>query len=410
MDGSDKNLARMVCVFNRNRDFYQVPIALHDAGMLEALVTDFYAPEKWLDRLPARLRNLRADGLPSSATRSSLLPFLMQMLAQLAKLPMRFVFPITDHMLAMRGARLARRMKAHLYCYGNYVPPPAARGAGTKLIDFEFHPHLHMTFDLLREDAARYPQVADSFAQEERDLARARVVEAWRSADSIVCASTMTRNSLVTAGCAPEKITIIPYGCAPPRADVALRAPGPCRFLFVGQGLQRKGLHHLLLAWRRLAGKGATLTLVCYRIDPGIAALAGQEGVTLLGRQSRAELDALFAAADVFVMPSLVEGFGLTYLEALAHGCHVVGTGNTGLPDVPFSDAAKSIVAVGDPDALAECLQGLADRKAAGELDPRAIAAETAKWQWSDFRRAIGAHARDILGQGLSRSQPECFP
>ncbi|MES2491755.1 MAG: glycosyltransferase family 4 protein [Pseudomonadota bacterium] len=392
MRGQDTS--RWVCVFNRNRDDYQVALALHEAGLLETLVTDFYRSDSPAPWMPAALRRLHHDGLPRARVTSSLLPFLIQAAAQQLKLPMRHVFPRTDHMLAMRGARLASRRGAHLYCYGNYVPPRSARSAATLLIDFEFHPHTAMTYDALRRDAENYPQVAASFAQETRDLGRERVVEAWRSADAVVCASTMTRRSLEYAGCDPALITVIPYGCTPTETAVRRLPAGACRFLFVGQGIQRKGLHHLLLAWPALAAAGAELTLVCYRIDPGIAEMARQPGITLLGRQRRSDLDALYAAADVFVMPSIVEGFGLAYLEALAAGCHVIGTPNTGLPDLPYADFASSLVPVGDIAALAERMLYLAERKRAGLLDPDAIAGETRRWQWSDFRRAVAEHAR----------------
>lgn len=398
MDGSAApgSAKPWVCVFNRNRDNYQVPLALHEAGLLETLVTDFYAPDSVPSWLPQGLRGFRHAGLPASRTTSSPVPFVLQAAAHVLKVPLRHVFPHTDHMLALRAAKFARARRANLYCYGSYVPPRAACGPDTRIIDFEFHPHAALTFDLLRRDAEQYPQVAASFAIEENDLKRERVIDAWREADAIVCASNMTRKSLEFAGCEPERISVIPYGCAPPQGPVAPRPAGSCRLLFVGQGIQRKGLHHLLLAWRRIAHLGAELTLVCYHIDPGIAQLAETSGVRLLGRQDRAALNALFAASDVFVMPSLVEGFGLTYLEALAAGCHVVGTENTGLPDLPFDSEALSIVPVGEIDTLAQRLGQLIVRKQEGALSPTAIAAQTRRWQWEDFRRAIAAHAGAI--------------
>lgn len=400
MDGSavPGSAKPWVCVFNRNRDNYQVPLALYQAGVLETLVTDFYAPENAPPWLPQGLRGFRHDDLPASHTTSSPVPFVLQAAAHVLKLPMRHVFPHTDHILALRAAKYARARHANLYCYGNYVPPREACGPDTRIIDFEFHPHAALTFDLLRRDAELYPQVAASFASEADDLKRERVIDAWRAADAIVCASNMTRKSLEFAGCASERITVIPYGCAPPHGPGAPRPAGPCRLLFVGQGIQRKGLHHLLLAWRQIAHLDAELTLVCYHIDPGIAQLAETSGVRLLGRQDRAALDALFAASDVFVMPSIVEGFGLTYLEALAAGCHVVGTENTGLPDLPFDAEAMSIVPVGDIDALAQRLEQLIARKQEGGLSPGAIAAQTGRWQWRDFRRAIADHA-GVIGQ-----------
>ena len=140
----------------------------------------------------------------------------------------------------------------------------------------------------------------------------------------------------------------------------------------------------------------AELTVVSYRIDPGIETMLMQPGVRRFGYQSRAELDALFAAADVFIMPSLIEGFGLVYLEALQAGCHIVGTGNTGLPDLNLSPSAATILQVGDIDAIAAAITDLAGRKAAGALDPAAIQAEGEQWTWAHFRRAIADHAASV--------------
>ena len=163
--------------------------------------------------------------------------------------------------------------------------------------------------------------------------------------------------------------------------------------------MQRKGLHHLAEAWRIAALDNCQLTVVSYLIDPGIAGMLDLPGIRLLGHQSRASLDALFASADSFVMPSLVEGFGLVYLEALAAGCHVLGTENTGLPDMNLSQDAVTIVPIGKPEVLAAALAAIAQRKLSRKLDPSAIRAEAAHWGWSDFRHAIAAHAAQVYRQ-----------
>ena len=209
------------------------------------------------------------------------------------------------------------------------------------------------------------------------------------------------KRTLVHAGCNADRIVVIPYGSPPPTAVLKSRPRGSCRFLFVGQGVQRKGLHHLAEAWRLAALQGCELTVASYLIDPGIAPMLELPGVRLLGRQNSAELASLFAAADAFVMPSLVEGFGLVYLEALAAGCHVLGTGNTGLPDMELSNVAATIIPPGEPDTLASALTAIAQRKASDGLDPEGIRAEAARWGWSDFRCSIAAHAESLLCQAV---------
>lgn len=386
-----------VCAINGSRDGYQVPVALYQAGVLRRFVTDYYAPDRPPGWLPGPMARRRSAMLPKASTVGTPSCFLIQHSAAKLGLPMNRVFPHTDPLLGHHALAQAKRLGAHLYCYSGYLPPWKQIPRGMKVIDFEFHPLPGLTMDLLREDAARYPETAWSFAQEQRHAGQERVNDSWRHADAVVCASAMTARSLEHAGCEPERITIVPYGFETYQVAESRRQDGPAQFLFVGQGLQRKGLHHLLRAWRNVDPAQARLTLVCYAIDPGIAELARQPGVTLLGRQERPALDRLMQQADVFIMPSLIEGFGLTYLEALAAGCHIVGTANTGLPDLPLSDAARTLVPIGDVAALTETIEHLTLRRASGGLDAMAIAAEARNWTWADFRSRIAEHAGKLL-------------
>ncbi len=386
-----------VCAINGSRDGYQVPAALHQAGLLRRFVTDYYAPDQPPGWLPAPMAGRRSDLLPKASTVGTPSSFLIQHSAAKLGLPMNRVFPHTDPLLGRHALAQAKRLGANLYCYSGYLPRPEKIPRGMKVVDFEFHPLPGLTMELLRQDAARYPETAWSFAQEQRYAGQERVNDSWQHADAVVCASAMTARSLEHAGCESERITIVPYGFETSQVAAPRLQDGPAQFLFVGQGLQRKGLHHLLRAWRNVDPARARLTLVCYSIDPGIAEMARQPGVELLGRQDRSALDAVMQRADVFIMPSLIEGFGLTYLEALAAGCHIVGTANTGLPDLPLSAAARTLVPIGDIAALSDTIEQLIARRASGGLDAAAIAGEARNWTWADFRARIAQHAGQLL-------------
>lgn len=385
-----------VCAVNGSRDAYQVPLALYQSGQLARFVTDYYAPDTPPAWLPGAMARRRSPLLPKAATVGTPLCFTAQYGAARLGLPMNRIFPHTDKLLADHAVRQAKRLGAHLYCYSSYLPQAERIPAGMRVVDFEYHPLPGLTMDLLREDAGRYPEVAWSFAREQRLERVEQVTESWKHADAVVCASRMTARSLEFAGCEAERITVVPYGFETSTAARARLPGGPARFLFVGQGVQRKGLHHLLRAWRTVDPARAQLTLVCYAIDPGIAELADQPGVRLLGRQERAALDALMQQAQVFIMPSLIEGFGLVYLEALAAGCHVVGTENTGLPDLPLGPDARTLVPSGDIEALAATIERLIARHEAGGFDALAIASEARRWTWADFRERIADHARTV--------------
>lgn len=392
MSGED-SARKYVCVHNRNRDSYEVPLALAEAGMLAAFVTDFYASPSWKRLLPGFLARRYRAGISHQLSVMSIGSFLVQYIGQALRLPMHRVFPVSDRLLGNKAAKLAKVRKAGLLAYSSYLNERPDLAAGCRVIDFEYHPHSTLSMELLVEDHRQYPQVDWSFALEQDAAANDRVNLAWQHADAVICASSMTRRSLEHAGCPADRITVIPYGFDGNAKLAARRRSGPCRFLFVGQGIQRKGLHHLALAWRRAGIANAELAVVSYRIDPGIEKMLDQPGITVIGYQPREALNAMFTEADVFIMPSLIEGFGLVYLEALQAGCHVVGTANTGLPDLKLSEDACTITPAGDIDALAIVLADLTARKERDAFDPVAIQAEASKWSWRDFRHAIAEHA-----------------
>ena len=380
-----------------------MPLALAEAGLLDRFVTDFYAPENSLARLlPAFLRRWRVDGLARNRTLSVWGSFAVQVLARVLRVEGWRSFAVTDELLARASAQVAARSGAALYCYHSYVPRSVA--AGAKLVIFAYHPRPATELVLLLTDADAHPEVAAAFARERATLEREPAID-WTRADAVVCASSFTAASLVADGCATAKITVIPYGS--PIAPAILRCSrepnSPTEFLFVGQGIQRKGLHHLIRAWQANPPPDARLTIVAYRIDPDIAALIAHPTIRLLGYQSTEALAALFDAADVFVLPSLVEGFGLVYLEALAHGCHLIGTRNTGLPDLGLDDQAATLIKAGDVPALSQTLTDCAARASAGGFDRRAIAAQSIRRARADFRHAIAEHAAAVLeGNGLA--------
>jgi glycosyltransferase involved in cell wall biosynthesis len=79
-----------------------------------------------------------------------------------------------------------------------------------------------------------------------------------------------------------------------------------------------------------------------------------QDHVTLLGEVTNAF--ELFAACDVFVLPSLEEAFGLVFIEAGAHGKPTVATNIGGIPDIIINDETGILVPPGDSEALAAAI------------------------------------------------------
>lgn len=387
---------KFVSVINRDRDGYEVPLALHEAGLLDRHVTDYYAGQMAARFLPSSLGKRRKSGLPGRLVSSHAQSFLTQVVSMAAGREMTGVFARTDRMLGQAALEMAMRRGANLYCYGGFVPRPGEAPPSMKIIDFEFHPHPDFEFGILEEDAQRFSEIDFAFRPLRPVPELDRYRWGWQAANAVTCASTFTKRSLVSQGCPADRIEVIPYGGIDARG-VRPRPPGPCRFLFVGQGMQRKGLHHLARVWRELAPADAELTVVCYSIDPAIQREIEGAAIKLLPRQSRAGLDSLYATSDVFVLPSLVEGFGLVYLEALSAGCHLIASRNTGIPDLPLGEQAATLVDAGDLNGLAKAIEVLIEAKRNGSLNPETIAASASAWSWTDFRTRIAHHARGVI-------------
>jgi glycosyltransferase involved in cell wall biosynthesis len=409
---------KFVVAFNRDRDFYQVPLALHEAGMLSSLVTDFYFPHDrpLLRRLPglASLRHRSLPALPSAKVHGSWAALLPQASAMLVRRDPLPLFDRVDRALSLAALHHAEREEAHLFLYSGYAYHAfaSARSRGMLKGLFVFHPHAQLIRRVLTEDVARFPECRQSYAAEyetaERGAGAAARRDEWAHADFIACASSFTARSLQEAGCdATKPVAIVPYGSDLAAAPFAARAANDkTQFIFIGQGVQRKGLHHLLRAWARLRLRNAELTIVTPWIDPGIAALA-DASVRLLPRLPRGDMLALLNASDVFVMPSLIEGFGLVYLEALAAGCHCIGTWNTGLPDLrqhyPKDANALSLVEAGAIEELAEAMQRAHTLVRTGAIDRRRVRDLTGEASWGTFRAGIAACARDHLAPSAGR-------
>jgi glycosyltransferase involved in cell wall biosynthesis len=144
------------------------------------------------------------------------------------------------------------------------------------------------------------------------------------------------------------------------------RTGGPVRLVVVALLSRQKGIEYLLRALPALRQAVGELVLDVVGDGPirsGLEALASRETppgvVTFHGRQDRERIAEMLHSSDVFVLPSLVESFGIVLVEALAAGLPVVTTRDVGLASV-IEDGLGEIVPSGDVTALVEALTRVA--------------------------------------------------
>jgi glycosyltransferase involved in cell wall biosynthesis len=213
---------------------------------------------------------------------------------------------------------------------------------------------------------------ADVFEIEKQGLAQA---------DAIIAVSGFTKNILVSKyGISPEKIEVVHNGI-----DVEDQKPVPFRFdalkkngkkvvLFVGRITIQKGPDYFIQAAKTvLRFRPNTLFLVSGSgdMERQMIRQAADEGigdkVIFAGFLRGEELAAVYQVADLYVMPSVSEPFGITPLESLAHGTPVLISKQSGVSEVlthalkadfwDTEDMADKIISVLDHGVLYENLK-----------------------------------------------------
>jgi glycosyltransferase involved in cell wall biosynthesis len=194
-------------------------------------------------------------------------------------------------------------------------------------------------------------------------------LESGLSADEAAALRQSERTARLLAadyGVAPDRLAVVEPGTD--RPGVQPRESGELvALLSVGAVVPRKGYDVLVAALARLAhlpwrlviaGDCARSPETLLRLEADIVRFGLAERVTLLGAVTAQRLAELYPSADLFVLASRFEGYGMAYTEALAHGVPVVGTTAGAIPETVPAGAGV-LVPPDDVDALAAALRQL---------------------------------------------------
>lgn len=183
---------------------------------------------------------------------------------------------------------------------------------------------------LVAAEHERYPTLKNAW-QPSPPVYWERWHEEVKLADRILVNSEWSRQCLLKEGIAPEKLEVVPLVYEKEAVGGGRPAAGGGRMevLFLGQINLRKGVGRLLEAMRLLKDESIALTLAGpAEIDP--SAWADLPKVRWVGKVPRSEVGRYYEAADLFVLPTISDGYALTQLEALAHGLPVLASRHCG--------------------------------------------------------------------------------
>ncbi len=248
------------------------------------------------------------------------------------------------------------------------------------------------------QEAERFPDLAPALqAAQEPAWKIERKEQEIQLADHIFVPSSFVQNSLLEVGAKPETITVIPFG-APidyfhpqPKVDNLFRA------LFVGRVGPRKGIHYLLQAWQELQLPDTELLLVGINEFPEGWLNQYRDIFRYVPSVPHNLLNEYYNAANVLVFPSLVEGFGLVLLEAMACGIPVISTPHTAAPDILTDGLEGFIIPVRDVEALKEKLEWCVGHPQELAQMGQAARRKAEQLTWSLYRQRLARRVHEIF-------------
>jgi glycosyltransferase involved in cell wall biosynthesis len=251
--------------------------------------------------------------------------------------------------------------------------------------------HIEAQAELLRDEYARFGTDIDRAVITPGVIER--TVREYAEADAIIATSSFVKRTFVERGVDAEKIAVIPYGVdatTKPHTTPRERS-GELRVLFVGGCSLRKGIPYLVDAFKRIDAP-ATLRLVGRPNEALFRRIGGlPANVVAVGPKSGAALEAEYATADVFVLPSVEDGWGLVTNEAMSAGLPVIVSDHAGSAEIVRDGVNGFVVPAHDAGALTDRMAllladaGLRARMGAGARETAALRT----WEiYGDDRRA----------------------
>lgn len=318
---------KWICCQIGAREHYAVPRALQLSGLLSELITDLWMSSGKFGRFHPELSQARV-------TAPNLSRFVFELKASylsgwdlINRRNDWFQRRTLDH-LNRRSPNATPTVFAYSYAAERIFKFARERGWKTVLGQIDPGPAEERIVAGLNE---KYVAERNGWKP-----APAEYWERWRTecdlADHIAVNSTWSRNALLSEGVSAEKIHVVPVAYETEASSFQRHYPKsftserPLRVLFLGQVNLRKGVGQLFEAIQLLRGENVEFWFVGpvqVSISPRLKEL---RRVKWLGSAPRSKVETYYKQADVFILPTLSDGFGLTQLEAQAWKLPVIAS------------------------------------------------------------------------------------
>jgi glycosyltransferase involved in cell wall biosynthesis len=370
------------------REHFLAARALHRHRALVQVVVDWYAPGNQIFRRLCSLSGAvgaksaqaaRADEIPDSMVRPFRLAGLWWKWSERIAARRRSAYGCflkSDTAFARKISRL--RLPPHDVFFGysyaslEVLQIEKERGVFTVLDQIDPGP---FEFRLVAEEMRQHPEIAGP-APGFPAAYYERVRREWEVADVILVNSEWSREAIISEGASPNKIEVLSLAYEADAQDgheasLTRNASNKLlRVLWLGQINVRKGIYYLVQA-ARLLEREPVQVLVTGPLQIHREFLAAAPAnIRWLGPIPRNRVAQLYHQADVFLLPTLSDGFAITQLEAMTYGLPVITTPNCGR--VVEHGRTGFIVPPRDAVALADAiLRFVADPELAAAMAPR---------------------------------------
>ena len=310
------------------REHYAIARALHDSGRLQQLVTDRWSVARpvWAGFLGSRISEKVTGRYDSGLADANVVAFnipsiLHEATASLhsrsnwARIIQRNRW-FQERAVAVLKDRLRPGCVVFAYSYAARKVLELARGLGCTTILGQIDPGIFEE-DLVARHVEKRAELNHLWSRAPRAY-----WEDWRRecelADLIAVNSRWSRHALIESGIETDKISILPLAFGTddqPTTEFRRDYPAefsrkrPLRVLFLGQAIPRKGIHLVLEAAQDLINLPVEISIVGDAGHFGVN-LIGQANIKYVGNRPRNEAQDFYCHADVFLFPTLSDGFG----------------------------------------------------------------------------------------------------